>query len=164
MHTDSGMWGWWPLTAPLHLAPINPLDMPQLKAKGCHVGRVATSRACDTAEEGASGANSTSTSLTAGAESPGATSLESWVGSLEMVADGIWWHFLGGGGMENTGEWDMALIKSLYKPSTSDPAIADSILHNPSVSSCWACSFNAFALFSKSRPWMKKWGLSERSN
>ena len=32
-------WGWWPLTASLYLALVDPLDAPQLQVKGCHVSR-----------------------------------------------------------------------------------------------------------------------------
>ena len=39
MSIDSGMWGWWPLCATFNLALIHPFDVPQLDAKGLHVGR-----------------------------------------------------------------------------------------------------------------------------
>ena len=72
---------------------------------------IATSKACYTAEEGTSGANSTS--LTAGAEASDAASSGSWGGGLEMVAAGVWWHFWGGG-MEEMEKCDMAPLKSPY--------------------------------------------------
>ena len=136
---------------------------PQLQAKGAMWVEMATSRAGVTAEEGASDANSTS--LTAGAETLGTASLGSWWGSLEMVAVGAWQWFLGGGGMEDIGEWDMAPLKSPYRLSTSDPATADLIFCSPSTSNCCTSSLYKLAHFNKSRPWKReKWGLSQRSN
>ena len=52
----------------------------------------ATSKTGDTDEKGTFGANSAS--LATGVEALGAASSSSWGSGLEMVAVGVWWHFL----------------------------------------------------------------------
>ena len=148
--TDSGLWGWLPLTAPLHPALINPLDAPNCRWSGVMWAGIATSKAGDAAEEGTSGASPVS--LATGTEASGAASSGCWGGGLEMVEVGLWWHFLDGGGADDMGECDMAPLKSLYKPSTSDSATAVSIFPNPSISSCCISSISTLAFFSRSKP------------
>ena len=131
-----------------------PLDAPQLQMKGCQVGRD--------------------------------SHLQSWWCSLEGNFQcqfncfhcrsrsfrcnffrllrrwfGRWWQLGYGsifwvGGAEDMGECYMDPLRSLCRPSASDPAIASSIFLNPSVSNHCASSLNALALFSRSNPWKKR--------
>ena len=136
MCRNCSTWGWWPLQATLNLALIHPLVAPNFRQRGIIWVGIATSRAGDTAEVATSDACST-TSAT-GAEALGTASSGSWGGGVEMVADGVQQALLDRGWMENMGECDMAPLGSLYRPSTSDPAPADSIFSSSSISNCCA--------------------------
>ena len=100
MHTDSGLWGWQSVTAPLNPALINPLDAPNCRWRDVMWAGIATSKVGDAAEEGNS--NAISASLTAGAEASG-TAIGSWGSGLEMVVVGVWWCFLGRVGQRTQG-------------------------------------------------------------
>ena len=80
-----------------------------------------------------------------------------------MKEEGAWWAFLRGGKDVNREECTTALLRSPYKPSTSEPVTATSIFSNPSVSRCWAslCSLSAslhrkLACFSNFSPYKIK--------
>ena len=108
----------------LHLALVDPLDAPNCSERGVMWAGIATSRPCDSDEEGAAGANSTS--LTAG-ERPQVQLLQAPEGAAWR-----WWQLgysgiLGGGGTEDVGEYVRACHKNWYRPSTSDTTTVDSI-------------------------------------
>ena len=107
------------------------------------------SRASCVAREGTSGGNSDF--IMAGVEASYVASWCSCGGGTEMVAV-----FLGGGGMEDLDECYMAPHKSPYKPSTSNPATANQILPNPSVSNYCASSFSLLACCSKLKTWKER--------
>ena len=73
-----------------------------------------------------------------------------------MVVEEAWQHILGGGGVEDTEECDMAPLRSPYKPSASDPATANCNFCIPSVSSLCTSSLSALALLNKCSPWRRK--------
>ena len=113
---------------------------------------MAISKACETAEEGASSASPIPS--TAGAEASGSTPSDSWGGSLYMVV-GAWWHLLHGGGAEDMEDCDMAPLRNLYKPSASDPATANCTFYSPSISNHCASPLNTLAHHNKSSPWKR---------
>ena len=127
---------------------------PNWRQRGIMWAGIATSEACDSAEEEASSANSALPS--AGLETSGATFSDSWGGGLETVAVGAGWHFWWG--------WDRGNGSVRYG-SLQEPI---DILHlwsqfsvAPSDSNHWASFLRALDLFNKFR---KKWDLSWGSN
>ena len=148
--------GWWSLTAPLNLAFIDPFDAPTFRWRGVIWAGMATSKAWETAKEGASGASPIP--LAIGVEGLGLTPLDSWGGSLDTVAVGAWQHLLGEGKAENMEECDIAPLRSWYKPSASDPATSSCTFCSPSTSNCCASSLSKLAHVSKSSPWKREKG------
>ena len=99
--------------------------------------------------------------LSVGTEASG--SLDSWGGRWEMVEEGAWQVFLGGGEDVGREECNTAPLRSPYKPSTSEPVTATSIFSSTSVSRCWALlsswhasSCSKLAHFSKFNPYKIK--------
>ena len=81
-----------------------------------------------------------------------------WVWLLQtpdMVAVGTWWHLLGRGGADDTEECNIAPLRSLYKPSASNPATARCTFCSSSTSNCCASSLSKLAHLSICRPWKK---------
>ena len=150
----SSPWGWWPLTAPLNLAFIHPFDAPTFRWRGVIWAGMATSKAGERAKREASCASPLLSA--AGAEGLGSTPSDSWGGSLETVVVGVWQCLLGGSGAEDMEDCDMAPLRSPYKPSASNPAIANCIFCIPSVSSHCTSSLSTLALLSKCSPWKRK--------
>ena len=129
------------------------LMLPTFRQRGVMWVGMATSRVWKTAEEGAFGASLVPP--TAGVEASGSTPSDSWGGSLDMVTVGSWWHLLGGWGRGHGGLW-YGSPQEPYKPSASDPAIANCDFCSASVSSLYASSLSALALLNKCSPWKRK--------
>ena len=111
MCADCSMWAWQPPHVTLNMTLIHPLDAPNWRQEGIMWAGIATSKACDSAKEEASSANSVL--LSAGSETSDATFSDSWVGSLETVVVGVGQHFLGKGGTEEMEVWDTGPLRSL---------------------------------------------------
>ena len=69
---------------------------------------------------------------------------------------GVWWHLLEGGGAEDMEECEKAPLRSLYKPSASDPATASCTCSNPSASNHCSSSLSTLSCLSKSTPWKRE--------
>ena len=102
--TNGGIGGWWALPATLNLSLVYTLDAPYWMQRGCILAGIFPSKTKGAVEEVDSSACSAG---------PGASgSLDSWGAGWEMVADGVWWTFLWGGGAEDMEECDIAPFRS----------------------------------------------------
>ena len=152
--------GGWSLASPLNLALINPFDALHIQSamwagdgyiQGLKDGQ-GGSLLCQNA------------SLSCESKDLGLTSLGSWGDGLDTVAVGAWWYLFEGGRAVDMGECDRAPLRSLYKPSASNPAIAIFTFWRPSVSKHWASSHNRLAQHNKCSPWKRRVrDLSQRS-
>ena len=98
--------------------------------RGCMLAGIAPSKTEGAVEE------MDSSACLVGMEASG--SLDSWGGRWEMVEEGAWQDFLGGGEDVGREECDTAPLGSPYKASASEPVTATSIFSNPSISKHWA--------------------------
>ena len=95
---------------------------------------------------------------TMGVEDLGSTFSGSWGGGLDTWAEGAQQCLLAGGWALDTGEWHGAPLRSLYKPSASEPATASSTFWRLSVSKCWASSCSTLAQCNKCSPSKRREG------
>ena len=154
MSADGSTCDWQPLNAPLNPAFIHPFDTLHIQAKGCHIGWDGYLQGWGDSQGEASCANLPPSA--AGSEGLGSIPSDSWEGSLENsgskdLAMSFRW-----GEAEDMGDCDMAPLKSLYKPSASDPATANCNFRSASVSSLCASSLSPLALLNKWSPWKRK--------
>ena len=135
---------------------------PNCRQRGVMLVGIPTSKACDTAEEGDSSANSTS--LTTGAETSGTVSSGSWGGGLEMVADGVWQHFLGWVGWRTQGNEIWLPPGAHINPMPLIlPLLIQSYVTLPFPVAGPPPSMHLLFLANPD-PEKKEWGLSQRSN
>ena len=120
MGADGHMRSGWSFTAPLNLAPMNPLDAPTFRQRHVMSAGMVTSRAWGMAKQGASCAYVPPSAT--GMKDSGSALLGSQKGCFDTVVVGVTWHLLTRGGTIGMAEWDRAPHKSLYRPSASKTA------------------------------------------
>ena len=139
----------------------NPFWSPHIQTKGCHVGRDGYLQGLRDSQGGRLLCQYVSLSCRSGG----------FVFNLPRLLRGQL-RYTGGrglvtslrrGGAEDMGKCDRAPLRSLFKPSASNPTTAISTFWRPLVSKYWASSHNRVAWHNKCSPWKRiKRDLSHR--
>ena len=124
--------GWQSLTTPLNLVFINPFDAPYIQAKGCHIGWDGYLQGLRDSQRGSLLCQSTS--LSRRSRGFGFDFFRLLWGQLGYGASRVLMISFRRGGAEDREECDRASLRSLYKPSASNPATASSTFCNTSAS------------------------------
>ena len=132
MGTNGHMTGGQSFSTSLNLSLVDPLDVPHIQTKGCHVGGDSNLQGLRDGQGGS--LLYMHATLSYGSRGFWVNLFRLLRGGLDMVVAGAHQHLLTGGWAIGAEEWDRAPWKSLYKPSASKPATANSTFWRPAVS------------------------------